>query len=321
MGTLHWQTRRWLWRGRRVVRASCAAGLLALLGLSACQSDGSSKTRSAEFGGGEQPAGGVRLTLLQVDDLPSAQPRVTEAGPAPSLAQILARYASGPTPVDAEMARAWRGCGLRVVPVPEGEVEALLRGLNVVGAKENRWLGVVPQWVEVAHSPEIARSLTVRLDNGPVSVSAGTLRLMLRAWVAPVAGPGPARGVLQLEMVPDLKPRPERSALIIDTQEVADPPPISFWRLHLQAALEGGQALLVLPESPELEWGGATGQGGQAGLPGPESAAQTRPIGPEAPPAPTLGELLLDRSDARGRRTRTLLVLSAQVPREYRLLP
>lgn len=304
---------------RRFLIAGLAAGCLCAM-LAGCESQSKPVVLNSEYGGGELAASGVRVVVCQVDDLPSGSAQAD--GPAPALANLLAMYAKEPSPIDAATARAWRGCGLRIVPVPAADVDRLQRSLNVVGAMENRWLGEVTQWMEVAHSPEISLPLTMRLDNGPITVSEGTLRLLLRAWIAPVPGEDgrSTRGVLQLEMVPDLKPPRTRNALIFDTLEHADPAPVPFWRLQLRAMLDGGQAILIVPEDPEVSWSSnasSNASSKDAGVePKPASA-----MGPSAPPAPTLGELLLDREQTGGRRTRTVMMISAQVPPEYRLLP
>jgi hypothetical protein len=308
------QARRWC------IRAALAAGVAYVALLSGCESELKPTISKAEYGGGQLAAPGVRVIVAQVDDLPSTGSEAAREGPVPSLAMLLAKYENEPSLVNSSTVKAWRGCGLRIVTVPKADVDALQKSLNVVGPLENRWLGEVPQWVEVAHSPEIALPVTMRLDNGPLTVSQGTLRLLLRAWIAPVAGDEATRGVLQLEMVPDFNPPREQNALIFNTVDRVEAAPIPFWRLQLQAALDGDQALLIVPEEPDVNWGNGESPAAADAKPGVMPKPKD-PLGPSAPPAPTLGELLLDRMQTNGRRTRTVMLLTAQVPGEYRLLP
>lgn len=315
---MNWRT---IQIGGTFARATLRAGVVLVALLAGCDNESKSVVLNAEYGGGQFAASGVRVIVAQVDDLPSSGSDAAKAGPVPSLAVLLAKYAGEPSPVDGAMVNAWRGSGLRIVAVPRADVEALQNSFNVVGPLENRWLGQVPQWVEVAHSPEIGLPLTMRLDNGPITVSQGTLRLLLRAWIAPVPGgeTRTARGVLQLEMVPDLRPPRATGSLIFDPVDHAEAAPIPFWRLQMQAALDGEQALLIVPEEPDANWNDATET--TSGLTPGRGPNAKSPLGPSVPPAPTLGELLLDRMQANGRRTRRVLLISAQVPAEYRLLP
>ncbi|MBI1191279.1 MAG: hypothetical protein GC200_11435 [Tepidisphaera sp.] len=304
--------------------------------LPACQSEGPAKTVFGQFGAGQNAAAsGVRIVVLSVDDLPSVATAGADDGPQPALATLLARYAADAPPIDRGTLAAWRGCGLRVLAIPRSDVDSLRRALNVVGPVEDRWLGQVTQWSEAAHSPEIALPLTLRMDNGPMTVSAGTLRLLLRDWAAPVLGDKAERGVIQFEMVPDFKPPPPIAGALRDPREPApDASPIPFWRLHLRAALDGGTALLIVPEDPDVRWEDAPGDGPDSDATPPErpnthaksdpsaqsAPAPKSPLGPTPPPAPTLGELLLNRATTGGRRTRTILLLTAEAPAEYRLL-
>lgn len=323
-------------RARFASRLALAA--LTLL-LAACETTAPPKPIAGQFGGGSSPAAyGLRVVVLSVDDFPSTSTPGADDGPQQSLAGILARFAASPPPMDASTLAAWQGCGLRVLSVPRAEVEPLRRALNIVGPTEDRWLGQTPPWVPVAHSPQIVRSLTLRMDNGPVSVNAGELRLLLRGWVAPLLSAQSNRAVMQLDMVPDFKPAQAPSQSLLDPRETPpDDSPVPFWRLQLHAALTGEVALLVVPEEPDVQWSRRPDQTGdqsadqppdRSSEPGSNSsellspgASAKPPLGPAAPPAPTLGELLLNRATLGGRRTRTMLLITADVPAQCRLLP
>lgn len=309
---------------RTVTRTALALAAIAAT-VSGCASRPATMTPASP--GTREVRAGIELAWWVVDEFPADTDAAKADGPMPGFSQVMSGYEKRPTPVAWRTLEAWRGCGLRVVAVPTAEVDSLRRRLNIVGPTQQQWLGEVPRWTEAARSPSLDAPTLVQMDNGPLQLDPGTVRLLLRAWAAPGPMPEgpPADGartstVLQLEIVPQVVPRPTPGVLglSLHARPQREREGVVFSRLTLEASLAGDESLLILPERPEAEWSGESESAAATDSTGVFAGAPR--FGPPEPPLRTLGDLLMgELSIARGRKPRMILVLTPSVPGEYRL--
>lgn len=318
-----------LWAG------ACFALALFLVLLPACSSAPTLKPESDASFGDQGPGVGIEVVWWVVDDSPfddrleEGQLPLDVAGRATR--QVLAQFSGRPLPVSAEAAQRWRDNGLRLVSVPRRDVEAIRRNLRVVGPVQQQFMGEVTAWTEAARGPSWTNIQRILLDSGPLELRAGSLRLLARAWAAPGDAVLPdetarnaraaplSTGVVQLQLVPQHLPR---AAAPVDALRASLEPKkakrpaddgLAFARLKLDMALSGREALLIVPESPDVEWNLTS-----SGDPSPAGGT----IGPTPPSEPTLGELMLtDLASGAKRGTRIIVVLIPHAPRGYQLMP
>jgi len=290
--------------------------ILALLAglLAGCAASPGSAPADAASLGERGPGVGLEVAWWVVEDpfVATADPTVTRLASGPTVRDVLLPYEGRPVPVTAAAAALWRANGLRLVSVPRADLAALRRSLRLVGPVQQQWLGETPRWVEAVRGPKWGGSALLALDNGPLRLDAGRLRLLVRSWSAPGPG-GPDAGVLQVEIVPQhvlpFAPLPDLAAAL----EPPKPRPsrdaegVAFERLLLETAFDGVDALVIVPESP------ASATPASEGF---ETA------GPDAPMPPTLGEVMLTDTLSGGRRgTRVMVVLIPHAPRTFSLFP
>lgn len=216
----------------------------------------------------------------------------------------------------------WAANGLRLVSVPLKRLGEVQDGLGSPGAVQHQWIAEHPQWMELVRGPQSARQV-VRLDSGLMTLEPGRLRLLCRCWVSPTlpqsgADPlaevrvdlalqhqGPARSRSLRELVD----RPQRTPLEQDG--------VVFSRFVLELGLAGDEALLIVPERPEAEWGKASA------APAAVEADSAGLAGPPAPRLPTLGDAMLwsDPGDAPGaaRPVRVIIALIPRLPEKLEL--
>lgn len=311
----------WATASRRgVVLCALAAGLA--LGLGAC-AGGEKATEAPPVAAGERgPRMGLEVAWWVIEE----SVNVTDPAlgpPSPSATQLIARYAARPVPVTESTVRAWHESGLRLVAVPVAELAGLREQLRPLGPNQQQWIGQTTQWVEVARGRKLDRTEPVRLDSGELRLPAGSTRLLLRSWVAPAPVGSTAGAVLQTEVVPQHVSVRESGRL---TLEDLTPKAVQgreqegavFQRLLLETALDGADAILIVPESPGRSWSvdaGAASEPGDewdAGLPEGESAGAVPGFGPPVPDMASLGEMMFtDRGTAT---TRAVIVLIPRVP-------
>lgn len=115
------------------------------------------------------------------------------AGPAPSIEvrplrpdwrAAIAAVAVAP-PVDPATLAAWRANSIQIIGVPMERIAALESVLTKVGFRQNQDMGETPQWTQVCAGPEWDGEQRLVLDNGPVTLGPGRLRMLLRTWVVP----------------------------------------------------------------------------------------------------------------------------------------
>lgn len=230
----------------------------------------------------------------------------------------LAPYVERPIPVPDTMRERWRLSGLRLVSVPTAELDAIARTLPLAGPVERQWLGQRPAWTDAVRGPHMPRGGLITLDAGDLLLPPGRLRMLARCWAMPM--PAADKGVpagLRLELAPQhaesitpeariemdtgLRPRPR-----IEDEGMV------FTRLVLEMIAVEGEALLIVPESRDAEWG--TVPSGDLSLPPPQS-------GPPLVRPPTLGEAMLSLpavDAARG--ARAIVVLVPKTPERFQLI-
>jgi len=177
------------------------------------------------------------------------------------LARAIERFEEPATSIDRKTARDWRASGLRLVGVPAGELETLRRSLSFVAPVRQESLTEATRWRSVARGPRL-NGETVVTSHGPAPLNDGWARLLARAWTAPsvVHGRG-TEASMRLELVPQIV-SPARGDSIERIEArlqgrahvISEDGPV-LRDLSLSAMLREGEALLVVGESPEADWG------------------------------------------------------------------
>lgn len=361
MNTPHAQLRP---KNLRVVLAACVA-LACPAFLSAC------KHTPAPVSPGERAvAEGLDAAWWIVDD--SNHDRTTFE----SLPQALLPYVKRPTGLSDEQQLAWRANGLRVIAVPVEDLDALHDRLRTFGKAREQFLGIIPEWTSLGSGHSFLAPWTLNLDNGPLDLPAGQVRLLCRAWLVPdepPLDPSPKNVVdasgmaaaLHMELLPQHQEASSTRWSLAQTYGLDKRPTnesagLTFPRLALTLNTKGVDALLIVPELPEVEWAPLP-PGTPRVLPDPVSSIATvqrpaekaepigdDPIPPQAsrpssldtPPAavevmspepaapagpqptrlPTFGEALLSDLNGVGLSRRVVIVLIPRVPSTFRLI-
>src|SRR5690606_1269472 len=119
---------------------------------------------------------------------------------------------------------------------------------------------------------------------------------------------------LALQHQPPARARSLRELVDRPRQTPIEQAGVVFSRFVLELGLNGDEALLIVPERPEVVWGEgqAAADAGAAAAEGPPPL----PVGPPAPRLPTLGEAMLwsDAGDS-PRAARPVRVIIALIPR------
>lgn len=238
-----------------------------------------------------------------------------------SIEQALASYVDRPVPIPDELRFRWHAAGLRIVAVPVADLPKLQSSLRLVGPTQRQWLGEVPQWTDVIRGPAFDTARMVATDNGSMLIEAGRLRLLARSWVVPdPEGFGRPSGVLpaalRLELVPQHEPQlSEPHRLLAGASNTAtEAEGRLFPGLALGMYLRAGDALVIIPDSPESDWtkppSESAGKRGEAG--GRLRAEATSTV--------SIGEAMLATSSkGAAPRMRGVIVLIPYVPQRYEL--
>jgi hypothetical protein len=223
-----------------------------------------------------------------------------------SIREALAVYAQRPVPLPAGERLRWQAAGLRVVAVPVTDLPSIQASLRLVGPTQRQWLGEVPAWTDLVGTA-LPRARTVAIGTGDAHLEGGRLRLLARAWIAPQYNGGPdalPRATLRLEMVPQHERQltePQRLLAASAPGGRLEAQGRVFAALGLGVYLGGEEALVIVPDAPESDWG----QGEST-----EDAV-------ESGSGITLGEAMLTAGSPT--RTRAVLVLIPHVPQRYEL--
>lgn len=229
-----------------------------------------------------------------------------------SLAAALAQIDTPPSWIDGESVALWRANGLRVLAIPVDQIAALRASLPSGGPTEIRELGEATGWTPIATGPDLADHV-LRLDSGLLEVGPGQIRLLARSWIEPAieSGDDATRRVVsrvRIELVPQhIEPLARRSPLQIeqDRRPTAVDRGMVFDRLMLSVLAGGTDAIILVGESPRVDWGelapqsepeppdGSTDEDIED-PPEPDDRVEFPLTGPSI--RPTLGEAMLNAS-------------------------
>jgi hypothetical protein len=281
------------------------------------------------------PATGVSLYTMVIDDDPfddhlavGEAPRRLARNTKP-MAEVLSDYANRVIPVTPATRALWRANGLRLISVPRKDLDYLKETLRLVGPVEQQGVVESVTWKPAARSPGWDQTQSVSLDDGPLPLAPGHVRLLLRCWVAPASAlattqiasdpsrrldSGSIAGAIQLELVPQQVSRAGRSefAAALEPRPTIEAEGVILTRLLLEASLTTDDLLLIIPERPDAEWRTHDA---------PPVVPGSHPLGPPVPTPPTLGEMMLtDMATGGHRNLRRILIIAPSPPRKYNLL-
>ncbi|MCC6678011.1 MAG: hypothetical protein IT436_12780 [Phycisphaerales bacterium] len=302
----------------------------------------SARTLEPEIAASERGiANGLELVWWVVDD---------EDG---VLGRTLAGRSEDLPGLDPGAAERWRAAGLRIVAVPLSQMAGLTGDLPLIGRVQREWMGQLPRWT-VAVRGSMAESMTIAMVDGPLTLGAGRLRMLVRCWLNPAPADGQVRAALRIELMPQHEERADetlayQSALGINDRKGIEAEGLVFTRLMAGLEAQEGYAYLIVPESPEVEWKSERPEGGDRetlplaprasdlpvpfdeppdeepradeGRARPELPVKPRSIGPSAFKLRTLGEAMLTDAPSGGQaRAKVVMALIPRVPTEFRLL-
>ncbi|MEK6702358.1 MAG: hypothetical protein AABZ53_08855 [Planctomycetota bacterium] len=223
-----------------------------------------------------------------------------------------------------------RAAGLRPLLVPVAELPRVLSSLDAESDRHGSLLEQSPRWSVALSGAHWSGERAVRFNDGAVNLGPGRFRLLMRSWIAPGEllgdSPDPAfAAVVRVAMVlqheePPRRPdspfalRPAQLRRIEDDGQI-------FASLSLEFTIARGQALVLVPELPDVDWS-AIADGDPGPTSDPESEGAQALAGPPKAQIRSVGEYLLsDATDLRRWTRRTILVFTGQAPERYELLP
>jgi hypothetical protein len=108
----------------------------------------------------------------------------------PEWRAALAAMAVAP-PVDDATLALWRANGVEILGIPVERLAVLEDILAEVGVRREQALGEAVRWIEVSRGPSWRGMRTLALDNGPVRLGPGAMRLVARTWLVPAPHAAP----------------------------------------------------------------------------------------------------------------------------------
>ncbi|HYE63401.1 MAG TPA: hypothetical protein VD997_15520 [Phycisphaerales bacterium] len=279
------------------------------------------------------PGVGVELAWWVVDDNPfddrlaTGEVARTVGADTRPIADVLAPYLNRAVPVSRESRERWKACGLRLVCIPRADIDQVRERLRISGPIRQQWVGEAPRWIEAMQGPQWQGVQPVSTDDGGVTLSSGSLRLLLRCWVGPALSSVPAApgltsgsipGAVQIELMPQHVPPSDRGdiAALLKPKPALHDEGVLFPRLLLESSMSTDDVLLIVPEKPETEWKASTPEEEPASAEGTFSS-----LGPPLPTTPSLGEVMMTDVATGGRRnTRVVLVVQPMPPATFNLL-
>jgi hypothetical protein len=252
------------------------------------------------------PAPGSGKPLPDTSALDSAgppSPAYTVLDEKRDIEEVLGPYSDRPVPIPDDLRRAWAASGLRVYAVPRADLDAIELKVRLVAPVQRQWLGEVPAWTNLADGPWSNAAMALYVAGDTVRMEAGRLRLLGRAWSAPIATPeGPAPS-LRVELVPQHEPAQTDQERLMVTAGLSKPSEdrgVRFERLATGFSLTSDDALIVVPTA----------------RPGPEEPVQPFRVRPRS-----LGEAMLAREGTETTaRARAVIVLLPHIAERFELL-
>jgi hypothetical protein len=280
------------------------------------------------------PGVGIELAQWIIDDNPfddrlktGEAARTVGIGTLP-IAEVLAPYLNRAVPVTRETRERWRANGFRLVSVPRADLDHIREKLRISGTIQQQWVGENPKWTPAFTGPHWTGLQPVGLDDGPVTLNSGALRMLMRCWVGPALGSVPVApslasgsipGAVQIELTPQHLVPINRGdiAALLKPQASIEEQGVIFTRYTLECSLSTDDALLVVPDRPDAEWKAPAQDEADADIiEAPEAS-----IGPPLPSTPSLGEVMMTDVAAGGRRnSRAVLVIQPMPPATFNLL-
>jgi hypothetical protein len=281
--------------------AICAAGALQLSGCAGTPTVDTPGAKVTTIGGGTWVGDeGLDVRVWTLD----------AAKHAPGVE--LFTYEPRPVPAPTNVLAAWSRAGLRVLSVPTVELDALRVKLKAIGASRQDWIGQQPRWGVLASGPFQAERREFIGPDGPDVIERGRARLLVRCWSqAAEDETGQPTSVLRIEVAAQVVG--EASGLSLTPAPWGEGDGRVLESMTLRMRLRDGDAILIVPERPDVSWAAIAAPAGDAPIEvaGPPSAA---PGEASLFVAPTLGELLLTGDIEFGRASGTGRVAIALVP-------
>ncbi|MBX3364996.1 MAG: hypothetical protein KF866_09545 [Phycisphaeraceae bacterium] len=236
-----------------------------------------------------------------------------------AIARALEKYEASPTPIPDALRERFRANGFRVLAIPNAEVDALRLALPTAGPSEQRRLVETTDWAVAVEGPSWRIPVGAALDTGYMELGPGRLRLLVRSWATPQFGRagGPHSGQW-VDLLVEHAGVPRRGSFD-PTPTLRQPERFAFERLSFEIVLEQATAIVLVPEEPSVSW--AERAEAYAGRNAPVVESGSSEVGPPAPQALTLGELMLGgrRSEGSGG-ARRIVVLRPGLGARFRLL-
>ncbi len=276
-------------------------------------------------------AAGVEVAIWIVNDAlpPTSPPVPTKSNPRPkappptvTLAQALAPFAECPSPL-AEPARSiWSRSGMRIMALPSFQVAEFEQSLRIAGPVQRQFFAQTTRWSQAFRGPQADGLHAISLDSGPVDISSGAFRLLMRCYMTPSRTDAAAPS-LQIDMVPQFVD-PRRGLGLEDRDPLEDPfsnrqpaagaiprQGVVLDHMLLELALGRDEVLVLVPEPDP-----------PAPDPTQGPSPRDRPFGPALPSVPTFAEALLSDALVGGDgRVKAVLMFRPILPERFMLSP
>ncbi len=237
-----------------------------------------------------------------------------------AVSRALAPFEGGAVPLTGALLDRFRANGLRVLAVPVGELGRVRNALPTAGPSEQRRLVETTDWAVAVEGPLLGRGTPARMDSGILTLDEGRLRLLTRAWTAPVfdGSTAPSAGLRLDVVVEHAAPARRDEFELLPTLRA--PERTAFERLSFELLLDGSTAIVLVPEEPTLTFAGQAESHAKRNE--PVEADEPRDIGPPAPFVQTLGGLMLGgRKPGEPGAPRRIVVLRPVLGERFHLLP
>ena len=199
-----------------------------------------------------------------------------------STARALYPYAQGETSGLDQSFEQWERWGFRFVRVPIDEVQGFLDGLRPVQPTNVQWLGEFGQWRAVVRAGELDRT-RVRVGDHSQVIEQGRPRLIARSWVEPMLSVDDVVPGVRLDLAMQIETRKQSGVSLtyqVDRERMIEDEGPVLDELLFSSVLDGSYALVLVGETPGLDWGALPPLGGfddapadqESGVVGPREA-------------------------------------------------
>jgi hypothetical protein len=274
---------------------------------------------------------GVEVAIWIVNDAlpPTPPPTPTKSNPRPkappptvTLSQALAPFAECPSPLSEPARSIWIRSGMRIMALPAFQVAEFEQSLRVAGPVQRQFFAQTPRWSQAFRGPQAEGLHPIALDTGPVDISSGAFRLLMRCYMTPSRADA-ATPSLQIDIVPQFVD-PRRAVGIEDRDPFEDPlvarpvpgsaaprQGVVLDHMLLETVLGRDEVLVLVPEpdppAPDVTQG---------------PMARETPFGPALPSVPTFAEALLSDALVGGDgRVKAVLMFRPILPERFMLSP